>query len=93
MTEPTNKRARQAGVPIDHEFSDNASAAAEELNNHAQDIKEGMEGRLEDMQEDTPKTPEEFINKKGFSAWVTAEKIREKEEAKKKAKKGRVLVI
>ena len=89
MTEPTNKRARQAGVPIDHEFSDNASAAAEELNNHAQDIKEGMEGRLEDMQEDTPKTPEEFINKKGFSAWVTAEKIREKEEAKKKATKDK----
>jgi NTP pyrophosphatase (non-canonical NTP hydrolase) len=82
-----DKRARdfQAGANVNFNETDRQSKAAEELNNKAEDLKEDMNKTLNDMQEDTPKTPEEFINKKGFNAWVTAEKIKEKEAAKKAA--------
>ena len=85
-----DKRARdfQAGANVNFNETDRQSKAAEELNNKAEDLKEDMNKTLNEMQEDTPKTPEEFINKKGFNAWVTAEKIKEK-EAEKAAKAGK----
>jgi NTP pyrophosphatase (non-canonical NTP hydrolase) len=75
-----------AGVNVNFDQQDAASAAAEKLSNAAKDLEEEMKTKLDDMEEDTPKTPEEFINKKGFNAWVTASKIKEKEEEKKTEK-------
>jgi len=92
MTDSANKRSRDNDVNVNFEGNDAASAAAEKLSNTAQDIKDGMQDKLEDMQEDTPKTPEDFINKKGFNAWVTAEKIKEKEAEKNKKKEERFRV-
>lgn len=82
--DPANQRARDNNVDVDWDTNDRAAQAAEELSNKADDIKAGMQDRLEDMTEDTPKSPEEFINKKGFNAWVAAEKIKEKEQENKK---------
>ena len=93
MTESAKKRARNAGVNVDFNSSDKAQKAAEELNNKAEDIKEGMQDRLEDMAEETPKTPEDFINQKGFAAWQAAETIKEKQrqkEQKEEPKRFRV---
>ena len=84
MTDSTNQRSRDNNVNVDFGGNDAASAAAEKLSNAAQDIKEGMEEKLEGMKDETPKTPEDFINKKGFNAWVTAEKIKEKSAEKNK---------
>lgn len=78
MTEPVNERARNAGVHVDFKGTDAAQQAAEALNNNAEDIKEDMQEQMENIVEETPKSPEEFIKKKGFNAWVAAEKIKEK---------------
>jgi len=92
MTDSANQRSRDNNVNVDFGGNDAASAAAEKLSNAAQDIKEGMETNLEDMKDDTPQTPEDFINKKGFNAWVTAEKIKEKSADKNKKKDERFRV-
>ena len=89
MTTEKNKRTYPAGgTNVNFNETDRQAKAAEDLNNKAEDLKEDMSKKLNEMQEDTPKTPEEFINKKGFNAWVTAEKIKEK-EAEKAAKAGK----
>jgi len=74
-------------VPYDHSQSDNASKAAEEMSNRGQDTSDDMKEAAQTAAEDTPKTPEEFINQKGFTAWQTAERYnKQKEEAKNKEK-------
>jgi NTP pyrophosphatase (non-canonical NTP hydrolase) len=92
MTDSANQRSRDNNVNVDFGGNDAASAAAEKLSNAAQDIKEGMEEKLEGMKDETPKTPEDFINKKGFNAWVTAEKIKEKAAEKNKKEDQRFRV-
>ena len=74
-------------VPYDHSKSDNASKAAEEMSNKGQDTKDDMKEAAKQATEDIPKTPEEFINTKGFTAWQTAERYKQqKEDAKNKEK-------
>lgn len=74
-------------VPYDHSKSDNASKAAEEMSNKGQDTQDDMKEAAKQATEDIPKTPEEFINTKGFTAWQTAERYKQqKEDAKNKEK-------
>jgi NTP pyrophosphatase (non-canonical NTP hydrolase) len=74
-------------VPYDHSKSDNASKAAEEMSNKGQDTKDDMKEAAKQATEDIPKTPEEFINTKGFTAWQTAERYKQqKEDAKNQEK-------
>ena len=45
-----------------------------------------MSDNAKKVAEDTP-TPEEFINKKGFTAWRAAEVLKEKQKAKEDQEK------
>ena len=44
--------------------------------NQMQDIKDNMTENAQNIADDTPKTPEEFINQKGFNAWRAAEQVK-----------------
>lgn len=70
-------------VPFDPASTDNAQKVAEEMNNSAQDAKDDMAEGAKKIADETPKTPEEFIKQKGFTAWQAAEKIRSDEKKKK----------
>ncbi|UNH61261.1 nucleoside triphosphate pyrophosphohydrolase [Synechococcus phage S-SZBM1] len=70
--------------------SDNVAKKAEEFSNRAQDAAESMKEQTQQLADETPKTPEEFINQKGFTAWHTAEKVREKQQNKKDQDKFQV---
>ena len=78
---------KREDVNVDYNSADKASKAAENVMNHMQDVKEGMSDNAKKVAEDTPTTPEEFINKKGFTAWRAAEEVKEKQEAKKDQEK------
>ena len=73
---------KREDVNVDYNSADKASKAAENVMNHMQDVKEGMSDNAKKVAEDTPTTPEEFINKKGFTAWRAAEEVKEKQKAK-----------
>ena len=74
-------------VNVDYNSADNAAKAAENVMNQMQDIKENMTENAQNIADDTPKTPEEFINQKGFNAWRAAEKVKEQEKIDKDGEK------
>ena len=78
---------KREDVNVDYNSADKASKAAENVMNHMQDVKEGMSDNAKKVAEDTPTTPEEFINKKGFTAWRAAEEVKEKQNAKEDQEK------
>ena len=78
---------KREDVNVDYNSADKASKAAENVMNHMQDVKEGMSDNAKKVAEDTPTTPEEFINKKGFTAWRAAEEVKEKQKAKEDQEK------
>ncbi len=78
---------KREDVNVDYNNADKASKAAENVMNHMQDVKEGMSDNAKKVAEDTPTTPEEFINKKGFTAWRAAEEVKEKQKSKEEAEK------
>ena len=77
-------------VNYDPGTTDNIAKKAEEFTNKAQDTAEDMKEQTQRVADETPKTPEEFINQKGFSAWHTAEKVREKQQQKHNEEKFQV---
>ena len=78
---------KREDVNVDYNSADKASKAAENVMNHMQDVKEGMSDNAKKVAEDTPTTPEEFINKKGFTAWRAAAEVKEKQKAKEDQEK------
>ena len=74
-------------VNVDYDSADSAAQAAENVMNEMQDIKDGMSDGVNQVAADTPTTPEEFINQKGFNAWRAAETVKEKAEQEKSAEK------
>ncbi len=74
-------------VNVDYDSADSAAQAAENVMNEMQDIKDGMSEGVNQVAEDTPTTPEEFINQKGFNAWRAAETVKEKAQQEKDAEK------
>ena len=78
---------KREDVNVDYNNADKASKAAENVMNHMQDVKEGMSDNAKKVAEDTPTTPEEFINKKGFTAWRAAEEVKTKQKQKDTAEK------
>ena len=78
---------KREDVNVDYNSADKASKAAENVMNHMQDVKEGMSDNAKKVAEATPTTPEEFINKKGFTAWRAAEEVKEKQKAKEDQEK------
>ena len=69
-------------VNVDYNSADRAASAAEEVMNKMQDLKDNMSENAQNIEDDTPKTPEEFINQKGFNAWRSAEQVKEKQKIK-----------
>jgi NTP pyrophosphatase (non-canonical NTP hydrolase) len=78
---------KREDVNVDYNNADKAAKATENVMNHMQDVKEGMSDNASKVAEDTPTTPEEFINKKGFTAWRAAEEVKTKQKQKDTAEK------
>tara|TARA_B100001057_G_scaffold310154_1_gene310240 strand:+ start:10179 stop:10823 length:645 start_codon:yes stop_codon:yes gene_type:complete len=78
---------KREDVNVDYNNADKAAKATENVMNHMQDVKEGMSDNASKVAEDTPTTPEEFINKKGFTAWRAAEEVKTKQKQKETAEK------
>ena len=78
---------KREDVNVDYNNADKAAKATENVMNHMQDVKEGMSDNASKVAEDTPTTPEEFINKKGFTAWREAEEVKTKQKQKDTAEK------
>ena len=75
-------------LPYDPASADNAQKVAESMNNSAQDAKDDMADGAKKIADETPKTPEDFIKQKGFTAWQAAEKVRANEKNKKEEAKS-----
>ena len=78
---------KREDVNVDHETNDQQAKATEKVMNHMQDVKDQMGENTKKIEEDTPTTPEEFINQKGFNAWRAAEEVKEKQKQKQEQEK------
>ena len=87
---PNQQPLGSANVNFDPASTDNVTKIAEDFNDKVQDQKDEMKEGAEKIKDDTPTTPEELINKKGFSAWQAAEKVKAKRREEHDQKKFQI---